>query len=90
MAKAIVDPNELRRFAADLKKFNNDVQTQMTRVGASLGGLQQTWRDQEQVKFSEECEQTMRALQKFVKACDTHIPFLVRKAERIEEYLNQR
>ena len=90
MAKAIVDPNELRRFAADLKKFNNDVQTQMTRVGASLGGLQQTWRDQEQVKFSEEFEQTMRALQKFVKACDTHIPFLVRKSERIEEYLNQR
>ena len=59
MAKAIVDPNELRRFAGDLKKFNNDVQTQMTRVGASLGGLQQTWRDQEQVKFSEEFEQTM-------------------------------
>jgi len=84
MAKAIVDPTELRRFAADLKKFNSDVQTQ------SLGGLQQTWRDQEQAKFTEEFEQTMRALQKFVKACDTHIPFLVRKAERIEEYLDQR
>ena len=26
MAKAIVDPQELRRFAHDLKKFNTDVQ----------------------------------------------------------------
>ena len=41
MAKAIVDPNELRRFAADLKKFNNDVQTQMTRVTAPINLLQE-------------------------------------------------
>jgi WXG100 family type VII secretion target len=90
MSKAIVDPNELRRFAADLRKFNSDVQAQMTRLGASLGTLQQTWRDQEQAKFAEEFEQTMRAMQRFLKASEVFVPFLVRKAERIEEYLNQR
>lgn len=90
MSKAVVDPNELRRFAADLRKFNGDVQGQMTRLGASLGALQQTWRDQEQNKFSEEFEQTMRALQRFLKASEVFVPFLIRKAERIEDYLNQR
>jgi WXG100 family type VII secretion target len=90
MAKAIVDPNELRRFAADLKKFNVDVQTQMARLAASLGSLQQTWRDQEQAKFAEEFEQTMRSLQRFLKVSEEFVPFLARKAERIEDYLNQR
>ena len=90
MSKAVVDPNELRRFAADLRKFNTDVQNQMTRLGASLGSLQHTWRDQEQNKFSEEFEQTMRAMQRFLKASEVFVPFLIRKAERIEDYLNQR
>jgi WXG100 family type VII secretion target len=90
MSKAIVDPNELRRFAADLRKFNTDVQGQMTRLGAALGTLQQTWRDQEQAKFAEEFEQTMRSLQRFLKASEVFVPFLLRKAERVEEYLNQR
>ncbi len=90
MSKAVVDPNELRRFAADLKKFNTDVHAQMARLASSLGSLQQTWRDQEQAKFSEEFEQTMRALQRFLKASEVYVPFLMRKAERIEDYLNQR
>jgi len=90
MSKAVVDPNELRRFAADLKKFNVDVQAHMARLGASMGSLQQTWRDQEQAKFAEEFEQVMRSLQRFLKASEVFVPFLVRKAERIEDYLNQR
>jgi hypothetical protein len=32
----------------------------------------------------------MRALTKFVEASDKHVPFLMRKAERIQEYLDQR
>ena len=90
MSKAVVDPNELRRFAADLKKFNDDVQVQMARLGTGLGNLQQTWRDQEQAKFAEEFEQTMRSLQRFLKASEVYVPFLLRKADRIDDYLNQR
>ena len=53
-------------------------------------GLGDTWRDQEHKKFSEEFEQTMKVLARFVEASAEHIPFLMRKAERIEEYLQQR
>jgi uncharacterized FlaG/YvyC family protein len=52
--------------------------------------LQQTWRDQEQQKFQEEFEQTVKVLQKFLKASEIHVPFLMRKADRIDEYLQQR
>lgn len=90
MAKAIVDPQELRRFAHDLKKFNTDVQAMTASINNRMSTLAQTWRDQEQAKFQEEFDQTLKVLMKFVKISETHIPFLLRKAERIEEYINQR
>jgi WXG100 family type VII secretion target len=90
MAKAVVDPAELRRFAQDLKRLNTTLRDQLAVLQARMSELGQTWRDQEQVKFAEEFEQTVRVLARFTDAADKHIPFLLRKAEKIEEYLNQR
>jgi len=90
VAKAIVDPEELRRFALDLKRFNNELNTQISSLHGRFVGLGQTWRDQEHEKFSEEFEQTMKVLSRFIDSSAQHIPYLMRKAERIEEYLQQR
>jgi uncharacterized protein YukE len=90
MAKAIVDPEELRRFAHDLKRFNNELHGQMTALHGRLQELGTSWRDQEQKKFVEEFELTMKVLARFVEASDQHIPFLLRKAQRVDEYLQQR
>lgn len=90
MAKAVVDPGELRRFAHTLKHFNDELQGQLSALHGQLVGLSQTWRDQEQRKFTEEFEQTMKVLARFVDTSNDHIPFLLRKAERVEEYLQQR
>lgn len=90
MAKAVVDPAELRRFAQDLKRFNNELQRQMAVMQGRLVALGQTWRDQEQTKFADEFEQTMKVLLRFTDAAERHVPFLLRKAERIEDYLQQR
>ncbi|MEK6703808.1 MAG: WXG100 family type VII secretion target [Planctomycetota bacterium] len=90
MAKAVVDPAELRRFAQDLKRFNGTLLNQLAALQGRLNDLGQTWRDQEHTKFAEEFEATMKTLARFTDAADRHIPFLLRKAEKIEEYLNQR
>lgn len=90
MSQAIVDPQELRRFARALKVFNGDLQNRMQVLHGQLGGLSQSWRDQENLKFVAEFEQTMIAISRFVEASNEHIPFLLRKAERVEEYLSQR
>jgi len=90
MSKAVVDPAELRRFAQDLKRFNTGLRDQMAVLQAKLTELGQSWRDQEHLKFAEEFEQTTRVLARFTDATDRHIPFLLRKAEKIEEYLSQR
>ncbi|MES1213539.1 MAG: WXG100 family type VII secretion target [Singulisphaera sp.] len=90
MSQAIVDPEQLRRFAQNLKRFNGDLQNQLMTMHGQMKNLSQTWRDKEQQKFNEEFEQTMLALAKFIEAVDAHVPFLLRKAERAEEYLRQR
>ncbi|MCE5268622.1 MAG: WXG100 family type VII secretion target [Planctomycetaceae bacterium] len=90
MAQAIVDPEELRRFALSLKKFNGDVQERIKALAGQMASLEQTWRDQEQKKFAEEFQQQIQSLGRFVEIVDRHVPYLVRKAEIIEEYLQQR
>jgi uncharacterized protein YukE len=90
MSQANVDPGELRRFAASLKNFSEDLESQMTVLHAQLLNLGQSWRDREHDRFVGEFEQTMQAITRFVEAAGEHVPFLVRKAERAEEYLSQR
>jgi uncharacterized protein YukE len=90
MSQAIVDPAELRRFATSLKRFNEELQSQVQVIHGQLGGLGQSWRDREHDKFVEEFQQTMLAIRHFLEVSNQYIPFLMRKAERIEEYLQQR
>jgi uncharacterized protein YukE len=90
MAQAIVDPGELRRFAHNLKRFNEELQSNLATLHGQMLNLGDTWRDQEHVRFIEEFEQTMKLLDHFMELSNQHIPFLSHKAERIEEYLQQR
>jgi uncharacterized protein YukE len=90
MPQAIVDPAEVRRFAHNLKQFNNELQNRLMVLHGQLVNLSSTWRDQEHERFTQEFEQTMAALNRFMEASADHIPFLLRKAERVEEYLQQR
>ena len=83
MPQAIVDPGELRRFAVQLRRFNNELMKQMTALHGQLVGLGQTWRDKEHEKFVEEFEQTLQVVERFVEATNQHVPFLLRKAERV-------
>lgn len=88
--KAIVDPAELRNFAATLKRFTGDLKSDTTNLKAQFNRLGDTWRDLEHAKFAREFEQTMRVLDHFIQTSEQHIPFLLRKAQRAEEYLRQR
>lgn len=90
MPQAIVDPEELRRFALSLKKFSTDTQERITSLNGQLAGLERSWRDQEQKKFAEEFQQQILSLTRFIEVVDRHVPYLLRKAEIIEEYLQQR
>ncbi len=90
MPQAIVDPEQVRRFARTLERFTTELQERASGLRAQLAELGKTWRDQEHRKFLEEFEQHMKVMGRFVEMADQHIPYLMRKAEIIEEYLRQK
>ncbi len=90
MSKANVDPAELRRFALDLKRFTDEVESLVGQMHGKMNNLNSTWRDQEHAKFAEAFAQTTKALGTFVNAAGDHAVFLNKKAAAIEQYLRQR
>ena len=90
MSKAHVDPAELRRFAQELNRFNNDLQGLLGGLHAKMRSLESSWRDQEQRKFSEAFEQTTKVLAGFLEASHEHVVLLGKKAALVEDYLKQR
>jgi uncharacterized protein YukE len=90
MAQAIMDPEKVRRFADELQRFNTDLENRLILLQARFAALGDTWQDQEHEKFSEEFKLAMKALKKFIELSKEHTPYLLRKAQRIEEYLSQR
>ena len=90
MSQAVVDPVELRRFAMLLRDFTNELQSRLSAVNGQMNSLSQTWRDQEHLKFADEFSQHLKLLARFIEANQEHVPYLMRKADRIEEYLSQK
>jgi uncharacterized protein YukE len=90
MARAVVDPAELRRFARDLTRLNSDLETLLTGLQGRLKELERTWADQEQRRFTQEFEVTVKTLRRFLDASAQHVTFLAKKAGHIENYLQQR
>ncbi|MBL6765441.1 MAG: WXG100 family type VII secretion target [Verrucomicrobiae bacterium] len=90
MAQAIMDPEQVRRFAEELNRFNGELQNRMSALTVRFKSLGDSWQDQEYEKFSEEFLQTMKTVKKFAEASSRFSPYLLRKAQRIEEYLQQR
>ena len=90
MSQAIVDPNELRRFAQQLNNFNAELEERLSTLAGQLHSLNNSWRDQEHKKFAEEFEHHLKLIRRSMESSNEYVPFLLRKAERIEDYLQQR
>lgn len=88
--QAVANPDELRRFAQMLKHFNAGLADQLAALSSQLESLSATWRDQEHRRFTEEFERNLTLMSRFMEVNDQYVPFLLRKADRLEEYLEQR
>jgi uncharacterized protein YukE len=89
MAQAIVDPEQLRQFAAMLKRYSQQVRESTTTLNQALARLSDSWRDQEHAKFSDEFEEQIKLVNKLLETTDRHIPYLMKKAEIIDQYLQR-
>ncbi|MEM6690739.1 MAG: WXG100 family type VII secretion target [Planctomycetota bacterium] len=89
MSRAVVDSDQLRQFASQLHQFSKQLQEQSAVLAAQLDQLEQTWRDQQQRKFSNEFSEQMQQVQRLIQTTEAHVPYLLRKAEQIDAYLSR-
>jgi uncharacterized protein YukE len=89
MSQAVVDPEQLRQFAAHLHRFAEEMKQRSSGIASQMNQLEQTWRDEQQRKFAEEFTAQMRQISRLVQATEQHVPYLLRKAEQIDAYLGR-
>jgi len=89
MSQAVVDPEQLRQFATHLKLFADELRSRSTSLATQMNRLEQTWRDEQQRKFSDDFVDQLRGLSKIIQSTEQHIPYLLRKAEQIDAYLGR-
>lgn len=89
MSQAVVDPEQLRQFAAQLHRFAEEMKQRSSGLASQMNQLEQTWRDEQQRKFSEEFTAQMRQLSRLIQSTEQHVPYLLRKAEQIDAYLGR-
>jgi WXG100 family type VII secretion target len=87
MPQAVVDPDELRQFAQKLRKFNAELRDRLTSLSNDMAALSATWRDQEHKRFADQFDEHMKLMARFLELTDRHVPYLARKADQIDEYL---
>jgi uncharacterized protein YukE len=90
MAKAVGDPEEIKKFARMLKVFNQDLTNNTKVLQGQFQSLGETWKDEQHKKFAQEFEQMVRVLHQFVQSSEQQIPLLQKKAEQLDEYLKSR
>ncbi len=89
MAQAVVDPEQLRQFAAMLKRYTIQVRESTASLSQAQARLADSWRDQEHRKFADQFEEQIKLVHKLLEASEQHIPYLLKKAEIIEQYLQR-
>jgi len=89
VSQAVVDPEHLRQFAAQLHRFAEEMKERSAGLASQMNQLEQTWRDEQQRKFAEEFSTEMQQLSRLIRATEQHIPYLLRKAEQIDAYLGR-
>ena len=89
MSQAVVDPEQLRQFAAHLHRFAQEMKERSTGLATQMNQLEQTWRDEQQRKFTEDFSTQLLQLKRLIQSTEQHVPYLLRKAEQIDAYLGR-
>ncbi len=89
MAGAVVDPDQLRQFAAMLKRYGQQLRESTASLVQAEARLSESWKDQEHRKFAEEFDDQVKMVSKLLEASEKHVPYLLKKAEIIDQYLQR-
>lgn len=88
MPRAIVDPREVRRFAALLLQTVEHLQNSKSVVASDFSELQTVWKDKKYAQFERIFADTMGRLQVFLESSEKYALYLNKKAGLAERYFD--
>jgi hypothetical protein len=88
MPRAIVDPREVRRFAALLLETAGHLQNSKSVVTGDFTELQAVWKDKKYAQFDRVFSETMGHLEVFLKNSERYAQYLNKKAGLAERYFD--
>jgi hypothetical protein len=87
MPSAIVDPREVRRFAALMLETVGHLRNSKSSVSRDFSDLQAVWKDKKYTQFERVFQDTMGRLELFLKSSEMYAQYLNKKAGLAERYL---
>jgi uncharacterized protein YukE len=87
MPQAIVDPDEVRRFAATLQEMSAYLHDRKTHVKSSFSNLRDVWRDQKYTQFDRVFSESVTRLDQFLRYAEMYADYLKKKAQKADRYL---
>ena len=81
--QAIVKPEDLRRFASELRQFSEHLKADGTRLRGQFQRVGETWRDQEHQRFAKEFDKNKSDLEKMLSDLASWIRQTLKEYERI-------
>jgi len=90
MPKAIVDPRELRSFAAVLTETVGHLRGSKSQTTSRFNDLHHHWQDKKYSEFERLFTDTMGRLEVFLNTSNLYAQYLRKKAEKAEQYLDGR
>ena len=85
MSGVIIDSKELRDFASELSRYNQELTSATSHLNANFRRLGETWRDPAYGRFGQEFEQMLANIRRFQKVSEDVIPKLRAKADRVDQ-----
>lgn len=90
MPRAVVDPNELRRFAIFINGVAISLRRRKSLLNSSLNNLKEVWRDEKYRQFERIYSEMMPQLEQFCKNAEEYAQYLQEKEKPLRRYLEQR
>jgi uncharacterized protein YukE len=90
MPQAIVDPSELRAFAARLEGEMKQIRDRKSAIASKFAELHGYWKDNKQSDFERVFNEMMARLDSFFDALEKYVGFLRTKASLADDYLHTR
>ena len=88
MPRAIVDPRELRRFAALLLETSGHLKNSKSAVTNLFDDLHSVWKDKKYAQFERVFAETIGRMDLFLKSAEMYAHYLNKKAALAERYFD--